>query len=63
MLEASVGTGTGGPLPHTVENNFNLNCQIRTVFPYYSLIIIVGKMGYFKVLDNKSIIKADSRLF
>ena len=50
-------------LPCTAENNFNLNCQIRTVFPYDSLIIILGKMRVFNVLDDKSIIKADSRPF
>ena len=43
--------------PRTAENNFNLNFQIRTVFPYDSLIIILGKMRVFKVLDDKSIIK------
>ena len=49
--------------PCTAENNFNLNCHIRTVFPYDSLIIILGKIRVFKVLDDKSIIKADSRIF
>ena len=49
--------------PHTAKNNSNLNCQIWTVFLYDFLVTILGKMGYFIALDDKSIIKADSRLF
>ena len=56
-------TNYPGPLIPLSGGNSNLNCQIRTVFLYDSLIIIWGEMGYFKVLGDKGIIKADSRLF